>query len=208
MLAQRKVKQIRKVKPEATKKTRGRRGAAKRVQDEDQTSVAPENEEHLFMQVAPDKMQLLVDSHVPQRGQYRVYSEGSTTYNTSLMLADLAHNCNKFYIVQLLQSILDEEAFVVFTRWGRVGFDGQSVCYPFDDVGLAAAFYEAKCREKAGGGYTEIGMALQESDSDNSEIEVRDKHKNSKLDPRVQVLLLATNRNSLASYLIWILWQI
>lgn len=185
-------RQIRKIKPEPAKRRATRRTTQKAIKDNsDSISIEQEKQnlkEELPLQIAQDKMRLLVNSHVPQKGQYRVYSEDDKVYNASLMYTDIAHNNNKFYIVQILQAILEPELFTVFTRWGRVGFDGQTNCYPFSDSDSAVEFYEEKYREKAEKGYTEIKTELEEeSDSEELENIIKAVGKSSKLDPRVQV---------------------
>jgi len=187
-----KPKRIRKttIKPAAVKVTRPTRKALRKQSQEDPKSISVEQEEYTPMRKVPDKMQMLVDQQVPQRGLYRVYSEGDKVYNASLMLADIAQNNNKFYIVQLLQSIMEDDMFAVYTRWGRVGFDGQSNCYPFSNAKEAIEFYEAKFREKAEKGYTEIKIALEEqSDSDDFLDLLKGRQKSSKLNEKVQVTL-------------------
>lgn len=43
-----------------------------------------------------------VDSLVPNKDQYRVFQEGGKSYSATLNQANMDHNNNKFYIVQVL----------------------------------------------------------------------------------------------------------
>ncbi len=66
-----------------------------------------------------------MDSFVPSKENYRVFQDGGKVYAATLNQANLDHNNNKFYIVQVL---LNEKtgAIHVWNRWGRVGVPGQN----------------------------------------------------------------------------------
>jgi len=51
---------------------------------------------------------------------------GSSEFFTcKLMQVNLGNNNNKFYIIQVLEDN-DNRGFLLWTRWGRVGYDGQT----------------------------------------------------------------------------------
>ncbi len=65
---------------------------------------------------------VLVDLHYGKPQEVKVYIDSknfpfSVTFNQS----DVAKNINKFYIMQILQSLSNTDQYYVFTRWGRVG---------------------------------------------------------------------------------------
>ena len=70
-----------------------------------------------------------VDEKCPQASSYHVFSDSDGVWDTMLNQADLKKNNNKFYIIQLLEKDSGQD-FRVWTRWGRVGENGQSNLYP------------------------------------------------------------------------------
>ena len=63
-----------------------------------------------------------VDHKVPNITAHEVVSHQGVVLNCHLMFADCGHNNNKFYIIQGLKS---GAGYFLWTRWGRVGVDGQ-----------------------------------------------------------------------------------
>jgi poly [ADP-ribose] polymerase len=57
-------------------------------------------------------------------------------------------NANKFYRIQLLAGT--KSKYMTWTRWGRVGENGQSAALPFDDLQSAMAMFEKKFKDKSG----------------------------------------------------------
>jgi predicted DNA-binding WGR domain protein len=84
-----------------------------------------------------------VDRLVPNCELYSVFNE----YHVMLSQANIAANNSKFYVIQLLEKT---GIFSVFTRWGRVGEQGQCKLDPCDDGTLPKAIknFERKFREK------------------------------------------------------------
>ena len=70
-----------------------------------------------------------VDEKCPLASSYHVFSDSDGVWDTMLNQADLKKNNNKFYIIQLLEKDSGQD-FRVWTRWGRVGENGQSNLYP------------------------------------------------------------------------------
>lgn len=57
-------------------------------------------------------------------------------------------NANKFYRIQLL--VGNKSKYMTWTRWGRVGENGQSAAFKFDDLQSAMAMFEKKFKDKSG----------------------------------------------------------
>ncbi|CAD8115318.1 unnamed protein product [Paramecium primaurelia] len=92
-----------------------------------------------------------VDQYVPFRDNYVVYEQGGKIYECAMNQTNIIgnNNNNKFYFVQLLKK-KNENAFSVFTRWGRVGQIGQQAEQPFQgDLSQAISTYEKKIHEKS-----------------------------------------------------------
>ena len=66
-----------------------------------------------------------VDQDCFAREKYHVYFEGSNIYDAMLNQTNLKNNNNKFYLMQLLQTITNT-SYAVWFRWGRVGLTGQT----------------------------------------------------------------------------------
>lgn len=66
-----------------------------------------------------------VDALVPNKDTYRVFQDANKSYSATLNQANLDHNNNKFYIVQILMHEATANLFV-WNRWGRVGVPGQN----------------------------------------------------------------------------------
>jgi poly [ADP-ribose] polymerase 2/3/4 len=65
-----------------------------------------------------------------------------------LVLVDPAQNMDKFFILQLIKDGTTDEAYMVYTRWGRTGTKGQALEQEFDDLENAVACFRAKFRQK------------------------------------------------------------
>ena len=65
-----------------------------------------------------------VDNFVPNKSQFRVFQQNDKIYAATLNQANMDHNNNKFYIVQILVNETTG-AMHVWNRWGRVGQPGQ-----------------------------------------------------------------------------------
>ena len=91
-------------------------------------------------------------------------------YSATLNQTNIMNNNNKFYIIQILQSDTNKSINYLFTRWGRVGFDGQSSYMgPWDSM-RAIREYESKYREKAmKGDYREIELNYENEDEKKEE---------------------------------------
>lgn len=65
-----------------------------------------------------------VDEHCPSKSKYKVYiDDNGMILDATLNQTNSGYNNNKFYRMQLLS---DDRAYYTWTRWGRVGNNGQS----------------------------------------------------------------------------------
>ena len=92
----------------------------------------------------------ILDSSLSTLKSAEVYSEGQNVYDVMLNQTNLKNNNNKFYIVQLIQSLSgSKKKFSVFTRWGRVGMTGQCSTEGFGtDLQVAKDKFERKFYDK------------------------------------------------------------
>ncbi|KAH7104705.1 PARP-domain-containing protein, partial [Auriculariales sp. MPI-PUGE-AT-0066] len=67
-----------------------------------------------------------VDPKSPYVNTHQVYSGGGEVWDAMLNQTDPIKNANKFYVIQVLHNIGNDASCILFTRWGRVGEDGQS----------------------------------------------------------------------------------
>ena len=148
--------------------------------------------------VAPGKAEIvtgvkkgkaMVDSKMPTANSYHVYEAGGKVYNASLMWSDVKANNNKFYLIQLLQSDQNPGSFLVWNRWGRVGYDGQHAEFrcPSPENGIKT--YQKKFDEKVGKGYTEIEISYDEEEAKAAPAKKDGPQVESKLDKHVQDLV-------------------
>lgn len=85
----------------------------------------------------------IVDVHCPNGSAYHVYETSDCVYQCTLNQTNVGTNNNKFYILQLLEADASN-SYCVFTRWGRVGVQGQCKAEPFST--LAGAMHEFCCK--------------------------------------------------------------
>jgi len=91
-----------------------------------------------------------IDSHCPKDLQscFKVLYEDDDDYSCALNIADVVNNCNKSYIMQLLER--KGETYVLFSRFGRVGQIGQMNTEIFVDKDLAIKEFCDMFYEKTG----------------------------------------------------------
>ncbi|KAI0641208.1 poly polymerase catalytic domain-containing protein [Trametes meyenii] len=103
-----------------TKAKGGKKPASKKVKDVDAPDLPQKMVTVVKRGAAPvDAMSSFVDTH-----EVLVTPEG--VWDAMLNQTDLGKNANKFYVLQLLHPIGNSGNCVLFTRWGRVGENGQS----------------------------------------------------------------------------------
>jgi poly [ADP-ribose] polymerase 2/3/4 len=79
--------------------------------------------------------------------------------------SDIEGNHNKFYIIQLLVHESKDSDICLFTRWGRVGVQGQKAEEPFKNLADAIKAYHKKCNEKLRKNYREVEMNYEENEA-------------------------------------------
>ena len=112
---------------------------------------------------------IVVDSLVPQSQNYHVVPDDSNTYNgeyfsCTLNKSNLERNNNKFYILQLLQSDIDN-SYNLFIKWGRVGVKGK---YKLEKCSLeyGKKKFMLKYKDKTGRNYKEIKIDYSNDEND------------------------------------------
>jgi len=79
---------------------------------------------------------------------YQVVTEGGVTYASTLNQSNVSVNNNKFYILQVLQ-VPSSTQYYFWSRWGRVGVDGQNMRVGPTNLHAAISAYNSKLREKS-----------------------------------------------------------
>uniref|UniRef100_A0A7S3KSA1 Poly [ADP-ribose] polymerase n=1 Tax=Euplotes crassus TaxID=5936 RepID=A0A7S3KSA1_EUPCR len=112
---------------------------------------------------------------------------GSGPLNANLMFADCGHNNNKFYIIQGLKT---GSNYYLWSRWGRVGVDGQIGKLLCRDLAHLTSEYNKKRSSKVKKGYTEIEIDYEEeSKEEQPKKKSKKKQNDSTLDKSVQDLI-------------------
>jgi predicted DNA-binding WGR domain protein len=119
-------------------------------------------------------MPKFVDKCVPNRTEYKVYEE----YATILNQTNIGANNNKFYIIQLL--LKNEKDYYIWTRWGRVGENGQNNMDAFGDSEKnAIAEFKKKFKAKTGNKWESVeDKSFEAKDGKYCLIEVDEKEDN------------------------------
>ena len=122
-------------------------------------------------------------------------------------MSDLRTNANKFYIIQVLQHKYDKSVHL-WTRYGRVGYKGQSSLINVGCSQNGTFQYRKKKNAKKWYGYTEIKMALGNKEQatggdDNKNKEVRQNQKQtfSKVESPYEESMLEQNVQSLVEFI-------
>ena len=123
---------------------------------------------------------IVVDSLVPQSQNYHVVPDDSNTYNgeyfsCTLNKSNLERNNNKFYILQLLQSDIDN-SYNLFIKWGRVGVKGK---YKLEKCSLEyeKKKFMLKYKDKTGRNYKEIKIDYSNDENDNEKTKLESNKK-------------------------------
>ena len=80
------------------------------------------------------------------------------------MWTDVVNNRNKFYILQVLES---SGQYYIWTRYGRVGYDGVHQLDSQCGLEQAKKSFKKKYNQKVGKGYTEVKMAIGKPEEEN-----------------------------------------
>ncbi|KAF7306447.1 Poly [ADP-ribose] polymerase [Mycena indigotica] len=152
-----------------------------------------------------------VDSGSGKVNTHQVFSNDEGVWDAMLNQTNIGNNNNKFYVLQLLHPVGNDTSCILFTRWGRVGADGQTqVKGPFPSS-TAIREFKKQFKAKASVEWEDrVGMVpkagkytwLERDYGDEDEAEAEDKAENSskkkgkakseippsKLDPEIQEL--------------------
>ncbi|KAG8894028.1 hypothetical protein FRB99_001559, partial [Tulasnella sp. 403] len=80
---------------------------------------------------------------------HQVFVDGDQVYDAMLNQTDIGKNSNKFYVIQLLHPVGSHSAFILFTRWGRVGESGQQASKgPFGTKEIAISEFFKQFKSK------------------------------------------------------------
>ncbi|CAD8124386.1 unnamed protein product [Paramecium sonneborni] len=91
-----------------------------------------------------------IDEYFDDQENFIVYEENGKIYDCMMNQTNIMNdnNNNKFYVVQLLKK-KEKDFYYLYTRWGRVGVEGQSAQQSFLKVESAKKAYESKVRQKS-----------------------------------------------------------
>lgn len=97
---------------------------------------------------------------------FHVVTEGGVTYAATLNQSNVQANNNKFYILQVLQ-VPSSTQYYFWSRWGRVGVDGQNMRMGPTSLHGAIASYNSKLRDKSvKGDYRVVEMNYEDDAKD------------------------------------------
>ncbi|THU87772.1 PARP-domain-containing protein [Dendrothele bispora CBS 962.96] len=100
-----------------------------------------------------------VDPRSGKVDTHQVYSNAEGIWDAMLNQTDVGDNKNKFYVLQLLHPVGNDSSCVLYTRWGRVGENGQSMNKgPFPPA-TAVNEFKKQFKSKAGVNWEQrVGM--------------------------------------------------
>jgi len=178
-------KKISKARPSKTSKKPSE--SKKKKKDSDSSSKksssdSDKKESEKKIVKAVKKGAVAVDIKFEKASKYHVYDDGKgKIYNASMMLSDLKDNHNKYYIIQLLQADNSSSEYILWTRWGRVGVDGQTLKSEFSSAEMGIKAYEKKFKDKTRVGYATVEISYDEESKGEAPTDTEnDKGKNKK----------------------------
>ncbi|KAJ3292161.1 Poly [ADP-ribose] polymerase 2 [Borealophlyctis nickersoniae] len=120
---------------------------AKEDDEEEKEEEAPPPAQKIVKAIK--KGRAAVDHKAPPHVQKsaHVLEQGDDVYDVLLNQTEIKNNNNKFYVLQLLQDD-GGKSYYVFTRWGRVGADGQQKTEQFSGLPPALSAFKKKFHEK------------------------------------------------------------
>jgi poly [ADP-ribose] polymerase len=105
------------------------------------TKAAPAADSKAAPATAAAAIFIPVDDHCPLKSKAKVVDDWDTMLNQT----NIGANNNKFYVIQLVES---GGKYYTWTRWGRVGEDGQNALLGNGTLESARKAFEAKFRDK------------------------------------------------------------
>ncbi|PGH23442.1 hypothetical protein AJ80_02552 [Polytolypa hystricis UAMH7299] len=144
-----------------TRPTRSKRQAnAKRALDttpdddskDDEDKEPPVKKQKDAQKSSAPTLKIPVDERCPYLMSHQVYIDSAgLIYDAALNQTNSSNNNNKFYLIQLLASTDDDQDdYVTWTRWGRVGENGQNAVFSGLSLVEAMRVFESKFRTKSG----------------------------------------------------------
>ncbi|KAJ3056683.1 Poly [ADP-ribose] polymerase 2 [Rhizophlyctis rosea] len=134
------------IKPRPSKRQKTK--ASKDEEEEEAKPAAP---------VAPKMVKAIKKGRAPVdhicgiASKVHVYEEGDNVYGEVLVVyihTEISQNNNKFYVIQLLEED-GKQSYYVWTRWGRVGVNGQNKLEPCgSSLDKAKMLFEKKFQDK------------------------------------------------------------
>ncbi|KAJ7177075.1 Poly polymerase [Mycena filopes] len=105
-----------------------------------------------------------VDPLSGRQATHRVYAT-TEPWDAILNRTDIQakQNKNKFYVMQLLESVTNPISYTVYTRWGRVGAFGQTLEASFQSIAEAEKMFKNKFMGKTGVKWSERETATPQS---------------------------------------------
>lgn len=102
------------------------------------------------MIITRNYMTISIDEHCPSslKCYFKVLVDEEEVYACTLNIADVVNNCNKSYIMQLVQR--QNETYVIYSRFGRVGQIGTMSTDVFIDKDLAVNEFKRIFYDKTG----------------------------------------------------------
>ncbi|CAG8457874.1 9812_t:CDS:1 [Paraglomus occultum] len=98
-----------------------------------------------------------VDPNFHSHENYHVYTDNlGHIWDCVLNQTNVGANNNKFFVIQLLKHDSGETGYVTYTRWGRVGYTGQSKIHGPTSEWEARDEFEKKFRSKTGNKWGDV----------------------------------------------------
>lgn len=164
-------------KPADKPKKRDLKAVAKVDDDKKNAKDKEEKKEELVERKTAISNGVMVDHLVPDPGSCEVVINNGTVLNCNLVFADCNHNNNKFYIIQGLKS---GNFYYLWTRWGRVGVDGQVAKVACMNEDKLARAYQTKVRQKTSKGYNQIEISYEDIAETTKKLEKLEESKSDK----------------------------
>ena len=140
-------------------------------------SDSEEDKKNIVEREAKISNGVIVDHKVPNPTNYEVVKSNGVILNCNMVFADCGNNNNKFYIIQGLKS---GNSYYLWTRWGRVGVDGQTSLAPWGNESNLYSQYLKKSREKKSKGYNEIEISYEDLDETKKKLDKLEEGKKDK----------------------------
>ncbi|KAJ7171802.1 poly polymerase catalytic domain-containing protein [Mycena crocata] len=153
-------------KPASKKAKKAPAKKAKKAADDDKEEEDEEDEEE---DDPPAKMVTVlkrgrapIDPFSGKVNTHQVYSNAEGVWDAMLNQTNIGENNNKFYVLQLLHPIGNDATSYLFTRWGRVGLDGQTQLKGPFPAAQAVAEFKKQFKAKAATNWEDrVGMVAK-----------------------------------------------